>query len=130
MYYMPGAIPVFEVWGCCQRAVEKKMSAKLCRSFKRRPLSFFSLLHHFLETSLLINNYYKTIIILLYGNYFSLNKQWITWQRKYKSEITPYLQVIWRVVLAIIVRMSFCTLSLGGSREMPGKPRNKLNKWI
>lgn len=54
----------------------KKNASKIMQNFWEKIfLVFFSLLYHFLETSLLINNYYKSITTMLYGNYFLLNNE-------------------------------------------------------
>lgn len=59
----------------------------------------------------------KMIFPLKARNYFT--------HRKYPSTMNPYLQVIRRVELAIIVSMSFCMLRVGDSGETLGKPGDK-----
>lgn len=78
---MPGAILVIRIckWtGGGQRMGRElaKGSIKMCQpNHAGEGLSHFFTFISFLINLTLINNYYKTIVILLYGNYFSLNKQ-------------------------------------------------------
>lgn len=70
---MPGSILV--IGGNVLAEGNRKYASKIMKNFWEKTFLIFSLLCHFLETSLLINNYYKSITIMLYGNYFLLNNE-------------------------------------------------------